>query len=350
MNEQNTPVGADEATRMEASNKTASLIDQAADLVEQEANEPETPPQPVEKPTAEIVEETDEAETPGDAEPQGEQPEAEGTVTEPDAATPQGHPFTPEEEQLLRRSQATPEDVDYYRTLTVEQRNRALNPLRNAVRNQDRFFGLSPEERNREIERARGSDAAQFADAKAGPSPSPKLEADPAKIKALAERLGIEEAAAKEIVDAALDPIRQFAAQRQAEQAQAAQNDWSRKVETAAEAAHVEIAKAFPKLKDKFAFEALLGEPETFATFDAKVRSGVDVGKAMLDAARERATVKYFPEIQQQRQAAREADKTKAIKQTAEPTSKTLKRGPATGQPRVKSLDEAHERVMAESD
>jgi alpha-D-ribose 1-methylphosphonate 5-triphosphate synthase subunit PhnG len=350
MAELNTPQGPDADTKVNASSRLDDLID-AADEKIASGEDSTSAGGEVEAAQATVPSDEDvddgTAEEPEGNAPEG-QPESEAQ-TEPDAATPQGDPFTPEEETLLRRSQATAEDIEYYRSLTVTQRNRALNPLRNSVRNTDRLYGLSPEERNREIERTR-SEASSSTRESTGGHAVQKITPDKAKLNALAESLGITAEAAEALAETLLEPVNQREAQREQERQNAAQSDWSRRVDDAARSAHTEIAKTFPKLKESAAFEALLAEPETFAVFRAKVETGVDVGKAMLDAARERATVKFLPEINQKRAEAKAHDKAKVTKQTAEPTSKHLTRGPATGQPRVKNLDEAHALILADGD
>lgn len=337
---ENVPQGPSEAQRAAAED----LIEQASASVEAgTAPEPEPEPDEPEKTNATVVDptEADAEDTPeGDAETQ---PEPEAT-TEPDPAPQEGHPFTPEEEQLLRRSKATAEDVEYFRGLTVEQRNRALSPLRNAVRNTDRLYGMKPEERERAIEAERTGTTTPGHESKAG-NAAPKIEPDRTKAKALAEKLGITEEAVLEIAELALDPIRQRDAAIEADRATASQQQWASQVDSAARAAHTELAKSFPKLKDQAVFAALLDEDETVGLFQAKVRRGIDVKQAMSEAVRERATVKYLPEIQSQRQQERQASKQKAIQSTAEPTGTALKRAGPKAAPTVRSLDEAHDLV-----
>lgn len=349
--EQNTPLS-DEGAQVAARDRMSSLIDSASESV---FSEDKAEPKPEPKPEAPAKEPADEVEdTPAEVEPEPDAPpqEQDSTTTpaaEPDA-TPQGHPLTDDEEFILRRNGATDEELDSFRALTVDQRNKLLRPLRAAQHKLNTIYGMTAEERNRTVEAERKSSASMPGQISEAVQPTmPRIEPDAGKIEAVAAALGITPEAAKQLADAILDPIRTVESNRIQAEAKARQDEWNRTINGAVTSAHTELAKQFPRLKEIGEVNKMLAEPETEGLFAAKVKRGMDVGKAMHEALKERATLKYLPELQQQRQAARAAEKKAVLNGSAEPTNASVKRGPAVGKAKARNLDEAHEQVWAEN-
>lgn len=344
---------------------TAAAIDAADDSIRKEMEAPAAKPargkpaaEAAEPEEVEEVEEeaeddteendgTDDQDDEGDAPPEeGEQPATEDDE-EPDAGdAQQGHPFTSEEDIVLRRSQATAEDIAYFRSLTVEQRNRALNPLRNALRATDRFFGMPKEERDRAIEAAQQQTQSGRGESAAGKQPGLKIALPAATAKELANELGVSEAAVGKLAEALLGPLQEHAARLDSERTQRDESQRAGALESAVAKFHPELARTFPKLKDKGAVQALLSEPDTYALYSARLQAGDDHGTAITAALKKAATIKYAGEISHNRTTRQEADRQKTLRGTAEPTARSKGPAPAKGKPRT--LDEAHDRLMAE--
>ncbi len=322
----------------------------------------EETPAPVETPEPKKPQSLDEAmesafavedsDPPAETKPEDEDREADAVEEKTPPAdskepvqTPASHALTPEEDQLLRRNQASAEDLDFYRSLTTEQRNKALRPLRAAQSKTDKFWSQPPAERAKLSQHTDSTDSGVPEEDAVIAAIKAELMPDESVLKAAAEKEGI-----------SLESLRSLESERSAKTARilagerrdriAAENrSVAAETTKALEAAHGVLSAKFSQVKDKAVFQDLCNDPIAIAAGQAELgRSGnralaIQVG---LEAA---AKVRFYDDVKTQHQRDLQTRKADALKSSPERTSKTSRSAPATRKP-PKDLDEAMERAF----
>lgn len=321
-------------------------LDQVMDAVFAEAPSDPAPKTEPAEPADEKSVETEPATEPESVESPKE-PETDDKAT----ATPKGpaeYTLTPEEEHLLRRNQATTDDLAFYRGLTVEQRNKALAPLRKAQADKDRFWSLPKEERARLSQDPQNQNGEPSAPDTTEATLRAAIELPRGELEDIAKTEGISaESLAKltskqaALIAAKLAPIvKELDANRQ----RGAQSE----ADAAIRSSRDELAKSYSQLKDDKAWSDIVNDPETVAIAEAKLRmNGGDRTKAIRDALTLSAKIRFSETNNTRRQRTAET-RSAALKGTSEPTGSG--RGSLNKKGPPKNLDEAMDRVFADVD
>ena len=285
---------------------------------------------------------------------QAAEPENDESPKEPesgDKATTKAsaeYSLTPEEEHLLRRNQATADDLSFYRGLTVEQRNKALAPLRKAQADKDRFWSLPKEERARLSQDPQTQNGEPSAPDTTEATLRAAIELPRGELEDIAKTEGISaESLAKltskqaALIAAKLAPIvKELDANRQ----RGAQSE----ADAAIKSSRDELAKSYGQLKDEKTWLDIVNDPETVAIAEAKLRmNGGDRTKAIKEALTLSAKIRFSETNNTRRQRTAET-RTAALKGTSEPTGSG--RGSLNKKGAPKNLDEAMDRVFADVD
>jgi hypothetical protein len=315
-------------------------LDAVMDAVFDEA---ETPEQTEPKQEEAAVDES--AATEEDAEPA----EATPAASEPAPQTATGDPLTPEEELLLRRNGVGDAEMDAFRQLTVAQRNLLLRPARAAQQKLDHLYGLPKDERERALSELRQtSNQPNVQQDEVTKQVRQRLMPDRETLESFAADSGISDEAVEKLVGAITQKQAAYLAEIESERQSRAHTERASAFQTAVLEAKGELSKTFPKLAEDSELTAILNEPETFALWQAKASIGKSVGTAIKEALKERASVRYINDLQQQTKTKLEQDHKRAVRQTAEPTAKSMNRGSTAPRPKPRNVDEAMDSVWEE--
>lgn len=287
-------------------------------------------------------------------EPEGDatvQPEAPETATTDAVATPQAEPLSPQDEFLLRRNGMKDADIEAYQKAGPDQRNQLWKEaLTRAQHKLNTIYGMTQEQRDQAVAQERQQQqppTAQRDDAIAKAVRS-RLAPDKAVVDEFASKNSLDPESTKKLVDSLSEKTAAYFAEQEAERQTRTQSEQGARLESAKNESRAVLTKEFPKLAQDSEFNAIWGDPKTAALFTANLQSGQDVGPALREAIKERATLRYLPDLQLKRQAAVDKDRQTAIKNTAEPTTRTLARGADRPSARPKNVDEAMAMVEAE--
>ncbi len=279
--------------------------------------------------------------------------------------------LSPEDEDLLRDSGAEDEELDAYRAMPEDQREKLLRPLRRRAR-QSADEGTPREDRGTGDRRPRTP-------ARSETEPDPyhaealkevteaieKVAAEPVfdekVLKELSEAEGLSvqglQTLGKTMVSAVnqvllkrLEPVLGLVAAVGAERKRsAAAVRHQRILQDAASYAQKQLAKSFPKLLDEKEIEAVIGDRRARATFSANVHGGMSARAAMLDAIKLVATARYLPDLQNSKQKQAEQQARRRTRGTAERAGGTRPGKPPaprlTG-PSSSRVDQAHATVL----